>query len=144
MIRIFVLYAFLHLYNISYSQTLKPEILLPVGHSAKVNCIALSNNSKLIATGGGDGLVIIWDAQKGIPVKKLQLINTSQGVNQKEYAIQKLFFSNRDDKLFAVRGADEGGAMSNISYELWDIRSERLIKKLPIDGTSWTKISNDD
>jgi WD40 repeat protein len=42
----------------------RPELALQLGHSLSVNALAYSPDGKLLASGGSDGLVKIWDAHQ--------------------------------------------------------------------------------
>ena len=51
--------------TISSPQSDRPELLLQIGHSAQVFSVAFSPDSKKLASGSSDNMVILWDLDSG-------------------------------------------------------------------------------
>jgi WD40 repeat protein len=48
-----------------FAHAQKPELVVPVGHTAPINSAVWSPDEKLIATGGDDRMIKLWDAENG-------------------------------------------------------------------------------
>ena len=92
------------------AQAVKPLIRTIAAHSAAVNCVAFSPDGKVIASGGGDGLVKFWDVATG------QELFTLTGHRQ---YVTTLAFS-ADGKQLASAGWDG-------KVRVWDIQSHDLV-----------------
>lgn len=82
-------------------------------HSAAVNAIAFSFDGSLIATGGDDRSVIIWEATNG------KARHTLKG---HDFTVTSIAFSPDATVLASGSG--------NASVVLWDVRSGRLDRVL--------------
>lgn len=74
--------------------------------------LAVSNNSKIIATGEDNGKIILWDAES---FEKILEINAHKG------APNEVVFS-KDDKTFFSGGEDK-------IVKMWDVQTGKLIKE---------------
>lgn len=113
--------------NIS-AQKINPEIILQTGHSNYVQSTAFSINGKLIATGGLDGMIKIWETESGLEVRSIKATN---------YGIYSLSFS--PDSLIIASGSSTG------DITLWDVTNGNLVKSFsnsPIEINS-IKFSSD-
>ena len=90
-----------------------PEVVVQSGHSKKVNVLALSPDSSLVATAGGEGLVKVWDVRLGREVR------TCGGVSGPLYAVQ---FSP-DGRYVAAAGLDH-------HVFLWSVTDGHLVSTL--------------
>jgi len=59
----------LMLYAIGWSQ--KPELIVQTSHSTAVMSVAFSPNGKLLASGGGDSMIKLWDMETGKSLRTL-------------------------------------------------------------------------
>ena len=84
---------------------------LNVGHKIRIECIAFSPSGKIIATGGYDGVIKLWDVRSG------KEINTLKGHSSD---VTSVSFSP-DGKTIASGSEDK-------TIKLWDIKSGEIIK----------------
>jgi WD40 repeat protein len=56
-----------------YKQTFKegPELVVQTSHGGWIQSIAFSHNKKILATGGGDGTIKLWDVDTGRQIRTL-------------------------------------------------------------------------
>ncbi len=86
----------------------KPELVVPIGHSAGINSVAFSPDEQRILTGSSDGTVKLWDL-KG---HELQSFRMSVG------GINSVSFSPDGQRILA------GGAGENA--KLWNLEGQEL------------------
>ncbi|MBS1788481.1 MAG: PD40 domain-containing protein [Acidobacteria bacterium] len=91
----------------------RPELAIQTGHSARVNAVAYSPNGRIIASGGVDQTIKLWDVETGLELRTLRGHTA---------AVQALAFSP-DGRLLASGGTD------NI-INLWDVQSGRVERTL--------------
>jgi WD40 repeat protein len=88
-----------------------------VGHSDKVDAIAFSPSGAVLATGGRDKAVILWDAATGQVLQSLR---------------------NHGTWIRAVRFSPDGGQLASLEYigdiKLWSLESSRLLRRLQGNG----------
>ncbi|HMF13889.1 MAG TPA: WD40 repeat domain-containing protein [Gemmataceae bacterium] len=58
----------------------QPESIQLAGHKGTVHCVAISPDGKVIATGGADGTVRVWDAATGKATRKFDLMGEAVSV----------------------------------------------------------------
>ncbi len=56
--------GFLLLGSALFGQEFKPRLTLP-GHKARIMCVAVNPDGKLLASGGDDGIIRFWDVASG-------------------------------------------------------------------------------
>src|SRR4051812_39909795 len=49
----------------------QPELVVQTGHTSLVNTVAFSPDGKILASGGGDNAVRLWDVETGREIKSL-------------------------------------------------------------------------
>jgi WD40 repeat protein len=60
------------LYLLGQPAIAQPPVLVPqTGHSAAINSVAFSPNGKLLASGGDDTRIILWDVDSGIQLRSI-------------------------------------------------------------------------
>jgi WD40 repeat protein/uncharacterized caspase-like protein len=128
----YLLYFFSCLHAVCAQQ---PELVLPIGHTSKVNLAQFSPDNKYVLTGGEDKIVNVWETFSGKKIRSL-------GGNNAD--ISYAFFSN-DGKYIAV-GTDSAviiwsvpsykvaGEFSLIRRTLFSPDSKRMFL-LGYDGT---------
>lgn len=83
------------------------------GHKDYVQCLALSPDARLLATGSGDGAIKLWDV-----VTRQEIMTLPSSAN----SVRSLAFSP-DGKTLAA-------AYSSTSLELWDVKTHRVLAVL--------------
>jgi WD40 repeat protein len=113
----------IHVFNISTGK----EIDLPQGHTAtipslraSISALAGSHDGTILASGGGDGQVWLWDVPAGKPLRKCL---------GHEGPVTSLAFSADDQTL--VSGSDDTTAL------VWDLRGIRDARKLQQPEREW-------
>lgn len=104
----------------------RPEIIIQSGHAGGAEEVALSNNSKLVASCGTDRAIKLWDIATG------QVLRSLYSSLQKCSA---LTFSP-NDKILAVGGED---AKRNPKIELWDLSTGKELYE-PLRGRADTTL----
>lgn len=88
------------------------ESIILRGHSEKVNCISWSHGSpyrnKILASVSSDGSIILWNAQKGVPLSKWVLENTN---------ITHCKFEPTSGDLFVLGSFDGGCHVYNSNFD---------------------------
>jgi WD40 repeat protein len=70
--RVFILLVLLAPLLSSCVPSMHPDMVLAAGHSEAVTAISWSRDGSLLAAGGHDGALTIWDARKGIVLREMQ------------------------------------------------------------------------
>ncbi|XP_078689363.1 uncharacterized protein LOC144920864 [Branchiostoma floridae x Branchiostoma belcheri] len=65
------------------------------GHVGAVQCVAISQDSRLVVSGGWDNLVLLWNAKKGRCVRKL--VHVSYGIASVVFCKQSILACARDN-----------------------------------------------
>ncbi|MEU8040073.1 serine/threonine-protein kinase [Streptosporangium sp. NPDC049078] len=95
------------------------------GHTETVNTVAFSPDGETLATGGGDGAVILWDARTRRPVGEPMKGHTR--------AVDSIAFSP-DGRLLASGGNNgEGTEPGDHTVILWDVATRRQVGE-PLTG----------
>lgn len=90
-----------------------PELVVPMGHDS-IYAVAISPDSRLLATGGSENTVKLWDAEHGRELRTLAGLGMS---------IHTLAFSPKGTALAAGGG---GGLVV-----IWDVASGKEVARLP-------------
>ncbi|HEX8737216.1 MAG TPA: caspase family protein [Pyrinomonadaceae bacterium] len=91
----------------------KPGLVIQTGHTSLVNTVAFSRDGKMMASGGGDNTVRLWNVETGWQIKSLE--------GHTNYILALAF--SPDGKTLASGGFDA-------SIRLWDVQTGRQIKSL--------------
>lgn len=97
--------------NISSAQpSLRPTFVPTLGPSNKTYALAYASNGRLLASGGDDGIAIIWNVEAASEIRR---------INASKSPLLFVQFCDNDRRL--VTGAENGTAT------IWDVRSGREI-----------------
>jgi WD40 repeat protein/uncharacterized caspase-like protein len=91
----------------------QPELVIQTGSTSLVNSVALSKDGKIMASGGGDSAVRLWDVETGRQVRSL--------VGHTGYILSVAF--SPDGKTLASGSFDK-------TIRLWDVQTGRQINLL--------------
>jgi WD40 repeat protein len=94
------------------------ETAPPVGHTRRLNTLAVSPNGKWLASGGEDHTIKIWDMASG----QEQYTLTEHTDN-----VRAVAFDSSGERL--VSGGDDR------KLRIWDLKTQRVLKTLDCDGT---------
>jgi WD40 repeat protein len=99
------------LYLVGQPATAQTPVLVPqTGHSAAVNSVAISPNGKLLASGGDDTKIILWDVESGMQLRTIAGSSTQ---------IESIVFDPKGKNLAA--------ANMDGSVDVWDVESGRKL-----------------
>src|SRR5262249_21692299 len=90
------------------------------GHNGTVSAVALSRDNRLLATGGRDGVVKLWDVASGL--ERPPFARASQ-------AVTSLAFSP-DGLSLAVAKGDNQSIESAGEVTVWDVETGRVLQTL--------------
>jgi len=97
----------------------KPEVFVQLGHSGSVNSVSFSPDGKVLASGGEDNTVKLWDVASG------KLIRS---INAHIDAVNTVAFSP-DGKILASGSGGEFG-LKEASIKLWDVYNGKFLNEL--------------
>jgi WD40 repeat protein/uncharacterized caspase-like protein len=101
------------LLNAGHALGQQPTLSVQVGHTNHVRAIAFSPDGTLLASGGQDNAVIVWDSESGL---ELRALTGHSG------AVNAVIFSP-DGKTLASAGADR-------TTRLWNVDNGQLLRTL--------------
>jgi len=91
----------------------RPELVIQTGHTSLVNTVAFSPDGKILASGGGDNAIRLWDVRAGRQIKSL--------VGHTGYLLSVVF--SPDGKTLASGSFDK-------SVRLWNVETGEQLKSL--------------
>ena len=92
--------------------TAHPRLTVQIGHAFQIWCVSLSPDGRLLATGGFDGVVHLWDVATGREIRRFE---------GHTYAVHSIAFSADGRRL--VSGSRDGTA------RLWDMATGTAVRK---------------
>jgi RNA polymerase sigma factor (sigma-70 family) len=90
-------------------------------HQGAIAALALSADSKLLATGGGGGEIHLWDVPAGKELRRIQA----------DQVIGSLAFSPDGKTLATGAGTFSGGLLRSPTIRLWDVATGKAVGGLP-------------
>jgi WD40 repeat protein len=115
---------------------MRPEFQVQIGHLGAVRATAFSPDGSLLATGGFDRMIKLWDAKSG---QLLRTLGPHKGGGVLVSGVSTLVFSHDGDFLFSGAGeADpwqDGGEI-----KMWQVDSGALLRTWKADAAGVAKI----
>ncbi|MDD2721809.1 MAG: PQQ-binding-like beta-propeller repeat protein [Gallionella sp.] len=96
----------------------KPRLVVQTGHGGEINALAATQDGRVIATGGSDFAVILWDAESG------RQLRTLRGNTDKVVSVA---FSPDGSKLVSDEGVGDG---KSDDIKIWDVVSGNEIRSM--------------
>lgn len=104
--------------------TLKPKLVVPVGHSLPLISAQFNFNGKLVVTNSFDGTAKIWDSATGRLIHTLEHYHMTQsGFFQLAPGVKSAFFSPVEEKVATI-------AVEDSKVKIWDALTGMLIHSL--------------
>jgi WD40 repeat protein len=102
----------------------KAELLIQNGHSGHVLAVALSRDGKLLATGGEDNVIKLWDATTGLLIRDIE--------GHTDF-VRHIAFSPNNTRM-ASAGNDR-------SVKVWDVANGKLIHNMQFHSDLVTSVA---
>ncbi|MFL5753670.1 MAG: WD40 repeat domain-containing protein, partial [Bacteroidia bacterium] len=114
--RSILLFAFIFILNTLSAQ--RPDVVLTAGHTDQVNCMDINNEGNLLATGGNDKLIKIWDVATGKEIRTL---------------------AGNDGRIQYVRFSPDGKYIGAVLYsnqlKFWEVKTGNLVRTIENSST---------
>ncbi len=114
------------------SQSGRPDVLLPFGHTAEITCMDISSDSRWIVS-AANKTILIWDVRTGIPVKKIEW---------SDYVLKLYFFQN-DKQLIVASSSAVNSSLGATHYDIYDFKNNVIVQKGPFFGSENVEMTND-
>jgi WD40 repeat protein/uncharacterized caspase-like protein len=111
-------YALLFSFLISVCFAQKPDVVLTTGHTDQVNYIDLNHDGTILATGGNDKLIKLWDVATGKEIRT---------------------FAGNDGRINYVKFSPDGKYIGAVLYsnqlKFWEVKTGKLIRTIENSST---------
>ncbi|KAJ3228249.1 hypothetical protein HDU81_006253 [Chytriomyces hyalinus] len=119
-------------------------------HSSVVNCIRWSNSGSILASGGDDGTLILWQ-QADKKSQELNSLESAEDLESKEYWKVLSFLRGCSSDIYDIVWSPDSnfvlaGCLDN-SARIWNVRENRCIHVLTdhenfVQGVSWDPLNH--
>lgn len=123
-------FLLLSIYEAGFSQTERPGLKIPFGHTDVITAMDISKDGTKIITASADMSVIIWDAFSGKELKSFFF----------KKPVANVFFSANSRSMVVVESNDMI-SIGNKSFSLWDVQSGKLINQYDFNGRAECALS---
>lgn len=113
-------------------QSVRPDVLLPFGHTSEISCMDISSDGKWVVS-AANKTILIWDIKTGIPIKKIKW---------GDYVL-KLFFFRRDLKLMVVSSSGVNAYLGVTHYDVYDLKIDKITQRGPSNGSDNSELTSD-
>ncbi len=107
-----LLFFLLFLNSFFYLTAQKPQVVLTSGHLDQVNALAMSSDGNILASGGNDMLLKLWDMSSGKEIRTL---------SGNDASFNLVLFSPNNKYVLGVMGSSQ--------IKVWEIKTGKLLKK---------------
>jgi WD40 repeat protein len=99
----------------------KAELVVQTGHSGEIQAVAFSPDGRLLATGGDDATVKLWDVASGLEIRTLY--GLTDKVMDVEFSPDGKNIAGCGDSVIRLWDTATGAAVKRLSGHTWNVNS---------------------